>query len=112
MDSKILENQIIKRDYKKNISQYLLYMKLKNKMEFVKAQLETKKCNLKDHEINLEKQNFENININSNELNILKIILPDNNSEVNKNKILKKILTAILKKQGNNLDEKYKGLLK
>ena len=112
MDSKILENQIIKRDYKKNISQYLLYMKLKNKMEFIKAQLETKKCNLKDHEINLEKQNFENININSNELNILKIILPDNNSEVNKNKILKKILTAILKKQGNNLDEKYKGLLK
>ena len=103
MDSKILENQIIKRDYKKNISQYLLYMKLKNKMEFIKAQLETKKCNLKDHEINLEKQNFENININSNELNILKIILPDNNSEVNKNKILKKILTAILKKQGNNL---------
>ena len=112
MDSKILENQIIKRDYKKNISQYLLYMKLKNKMEFIKAQLETKKCNLKDHEINLEKQNFENININSNELNILKIILPDNNSDVNKNKILKKILTAILKKQGNNLDEKYKGLLK
>ena len=112
MDSKILENQLIKRDYKKNISQYLLYMKLKNKMEFVKAQLETKKCNLKDHEINLEKQHLENININSNELNILKIILPDNNSEVNKNKILKKILTVILKKQGNNLDEKYKGLLK
>ena len=112
MDSKILENQIIKRDYKKNISKYLLYMKLKNKMEFIRAQLETKKCNLKDHGINFEKQYIENININSNELNILKIVLPGNNSEVNKNKMLNKIISIILKKQGNNLDEKYKGLLK
>ena len=106
MDSKILENQIIKRDYKKNISKYLLYMKLKNKMEFVKVQLETKKCNLKDHGINMEKQHIDNININSNELKFLKIILSDNNSEVNKINMLKKIISIVLKKQRNILDEK------
>ena len=43
MDEKILENQIIKRDYKKNISNYLLYTKLKNKLELIKTQQQTKK---------------------------------------------------------------------
>ena len=113
MDSKILENQILKRDYKKNIAKYLMYLKLINKMKFIKAQLETKKCNLKDQGINMEKQYFDNININCNELDILKIIFPDNkNSELNKSNKLKKLLFVILKKNGNSLDEKYKGILK
>ena len=113
MDSKILENQILKRDYKKNIAKYLMYLKLINKMKFIKAQLETKKCNLKDQGINMEKQYFDNININCNELDILKIIFPDNkNSELNKSNKLKKLLLVILKKNGNSLDEKYKGILK
>ena len=72
MDSKILENQILKRDYKKNIAKYLMYLKLINKMKFIKTQLETKKCNLKGQGINMEKQYFDNININCNELDILK----------------------------------------
>jgi hypothetical protein len=113
MDSKILENQILKRDYKKNIAKYLLYIKLINKMKFIKTQLETKKCNLKDQGINIEKQNFDNVNINCNELDILKIIFPDNkNSKLNKSNMLKRILLVIIKKHGNALDEKYKGLLK
>jgi len=113
MDSKILENQILKRDYKKNIAKYLIYLKLINKMKFIKTQLETKKCNLKGQGINMEKQYFDNININCNELDILKIIFPDNkNSELNKSNKLKKLLLVILKKHGNSLDEKYKGLLK
>ena len=113
MDSKILENQILKRDYKKSIAKYLMYMKLINKMRFIIAQLETKKCNLKDQGINMEKQHFDNVNINCNELDILKIILPVNNSsKINKSNKLKKILLAILKKHGNALDDKYKGLLK
>lgn len=113
MDSKILENQILKRDYKKNIAKYLMYLKLINKMKFIKTQLETKKCNLKGQGINMEKQYFDNININCNELDILKIIFPDNkNSELNKSNKLKKLLLVILKKHGNSLDEKYKGLLK
>ena len=113
MDSKILENQILKRDYKKNIAKYLLYIKLINKMKFIKTQLETKKCNLKDQGINMEKQNFDNVNINCNELDILKIIFPDNkNSKLNKSNMLKRILLVIIKKHGNALDEKYKGLLK
>ena len=113
MDSKILENQILKRDYKKNIAKYLMYLKLINKMKFIKTQLETKKCNLKDQGINMEKQYFDNININYNELDILKIIFPENkNSELNKSNKLKKLLLVILKKHGNSLDEKYKGLLK
>ena len=113
MDSKILENQILKRDYNKNIAKYLMYLKLINKMKFIKAQLEIKKCNLKDQGINMEKQNFDNVNINYNELDILKIIFPDKkNSELNKSNKLKKLLLVILKKHGNVLDEKYKGLLK
>ena len=113
MDSKILENQILKRDYKKNIAKYLMYLKLINKMKFIKTQLETKKCNLKGQGINMEKQYFDNININCNELDILKIIFPDNkNSELNKSNKLKKLFLVILKKHGNSLDEKYKGLLK
>ena len=113
MDSKILENQILKRDYNKNIAKYLMYLKLINKMKFIKTQLETKKCNLKDQGINMEKQNFDNVNINYNELDILKIIFPDKkNSELNKSNKLKKLLLVILKKHGNALDEKYKGLLK
>ena len=113
MDSKILENQILKRDYKKNIAKYLMYLKLINKMKFIKTQLETKKCNLKGQGINMEKQYFDNININCNELDILKIIFPGNkNSELNKSNKLKKLLLVILKKNGNSLDEKYKGLLK
>ena len=110
MDEKILENQIIKRDYKKNIANYLLYTKLKNKLEFIKTQQQTKKCNLKEKGINLDKQNLENVNINLNELNIFKMIFPDEN----KYKKLKKIISIILKKQGNKdlLDDKLKVLLK
>ena len=104
MDEKILENQIIKRDYKKNISKYLLYKKLNNKMQFIKSQQEIRKCNLKDNNIHLEQKNLENININLNELDILKFIFPKDN----KAETLKKIVSIILKKNGNKelLDEK------
>ena len=110
MDEKILENQIIKRDYKKNITKYLLYTKLKNKLELIKTQQQTKKCNLIEKGINLDKQNLENVYINLNELNIFKMIFPDEN----KYKKLKKIISIILKKQGNKdlLDDKLKMLLK
>ena len=104
MDEKILENQIIKRDYKKNIANYLKYVKLNNKMQFVKSQQQIKKCNLKDKGINLDKKNLENINVNINELEIFKIIFPDDN----KTEKLKKIVSIILKKHGNKemLDKK------
>ena len=106
IDEKILENQILKRDYKKNISKYLLYTKLKNKLEFIKAQQQIKKSNLKDKGIHLDKQNLENVNINLDELNIFKLIFP----EEKKGKKLKKIVSVILKKQGNKelLDDKLK----
>ena len=97
MDNKILENQIIKRDYKNNVDKYLLYTKLNDKLKVIKTQQNAKKNNLKENGINLYKQNYENININMNELNILRLIFPDEN----KSKELKKIVTNILKKQGN-----------
>ncbi len=110
MDEKILENQIIKGDYDKNIKNYLLYMKLDNKLQFVKAQKDAKKFNLKEKDINLNKQNFTNVNVNMNELNIFKLIFPDES----KSKKLKKIITIILKKQENNelLGEKLKMFIK
>ena len=110
MDDKILENQIIKRDYKKNISKYLLYSKLYNKLQFVKTAYQTKNHNLKEKGINLDTQNLANVNINMNELNIFKIIFPDDN----KCQKLKKIISIIMKKHANKelLDEKFKMLLK
>jgi hypothetical protein len=110
MDDKILENQIIKRDYKKNISKYLLYSKLYNKLQFVKTAYQTKNLNLKEKGINLDTQNLANVNINMNELNIFKIIFPDDN----KCQKLKKIISIIMKKHANKelLDEKFKMLLK
>ncbi len=110
MDEKILENQIIKKDYEKNIANYLLFLKLNNKLQFVKAQQHTKKCNLKEKGININKQNLENVNVNMNEINIFKMIFPNEDNF----KKLKKIVSIILKKQGNKelLDEKYKFLIK
>ena len=104
MDEKILENQIIKRDYKKNIANYLKYIKLNNKMQFMKTQQQIKKCNLKDKGINLDKKNLENVNINMNELDIFKIVF----HEDDKNEKLKKIVSIILKKNSNKemLDKK------
>ena len=110
MDEKILENQIIKRDYKENIAKYLEYMKLNRKLEYIKAQTKAKKYNLKEKGINLVKQNYKNTNINIAELNILKFIFPDKD----KSKKLKKIISIIMKKKGNKelLGEKFKFLLK
>ena len=106
MDNKILDNHIIKTEYKSNIAKYLLYTKLNNKLEFIKAQQKARKHNLVENEIFLEKQNSKNINLNMNELNIFKLIFPDDN----KSEKLKKIVSYILKKQGNNgiLKEKNK----
>ena len=95
MDEKILENQIIKRDYKNNISKYLLYVKLNNKLQYAKSEQQAKRFNLKDKGINLDKQNYDNVNINMNELNIFKFIFPNEN----KSKKLKKIISIILKKK-------------
>ena len=110
MDEKIMENYIIKRDYKNNIAKYLLYKKLYNKLQYAISEQQTKRCNLKDKGIYLDKQNYENVNINMNELNIFKFIFPDEN----KSKKLKKIISIILKKQGKSeiLDENIKKLLK
>lgn len=63
-------------------------------MQFIKTQQEVKKCNLKDNNIHLEQKNLENININLNELDILKFIFPTDN----KAETLKKIVSIILKK--------------
>ncbi len=110
MDEKILENQILKSDYKKNIKNYLLYMKLYNKLQFIKAQKQANKFNLKEKNINFAKQNLANVNVNMNELNVFKLIFPDEN----KSKKLKIILSTILKKKENKelLGEKMKLLLK
>ena len=110
MDEKILENQIIKRDCKKNISNYLLYEKLNHKLQLIKTQKQTKQNALKEKGINLDKQNSTNLYINIDELNIFKMIFPDED----KTKKLKKIISVILKKQENKelLDDKLKFLVK
>ena len=110
MDEKILENQIVSADYKRNVKNYLLYKKLYNKFQFIKSQKQAKKFNFKEKNINLDKQNFANVNVNMNELNIFKLFFPDDN----KSKKLKIIISTILKKKENMelLGEKLKMLSK
>ena len=110
MDEKILENRIINEDYKKNIKNYLMYTKLNNKFQYVKAQKQAKIFNLQKKDVNLNKQNFANVNINMKELDVFKFIFPTEN----KSKELKKIISAILKKKENMelLGGKIKMLLK
>ena len=110
MDEKILENRIINEDYKKNIKNYLMYIKLNNKFQYVKAQKQSKIFNLQKKDVNLNKQNFANVNINMKELDVFKLIFP----KENKSKELKKIISLILKKKENMelLGGKIKMLLK
>jgi hypothetical protein len=110
MDEKILENRIINEDYKKNIKNYLMYIKLNNKFQYVKAQKQSKIFNLQKKDVNLNKQNFANVNINMKELDVFKLIFP----KENKSKELKKIISVILKKKENMelLGGKIKMLLK
>ena len=110
MDEKILEKELIKREYNKNISNYLLYSKLNSKLQLLKTKKETKEYQLKEKRINFDKQNIENINLNIDELNIFKMVFTD----VDKNKKLKKIISNLLKKKENKelINDKLKNYQK
>ena len=101
MDEKILERNIINREYKINFRQYLLYNRLNDKLNLIKKKYRKEKGN--NINKNILKQNNENIETNVNEFDIFKIIFPDlinEDIEDKKNK-LKNILSIILKKEGN-----------
>jgi hypothetical protein len=87
-----------------------MYIKLNNKFQYVKAQKQSKIFNLQKKDVNLNKQNFANVNINMKELDVFKLIFP----KENKSKELKKIISLILKKKENMelLGGKIKMLLK
>ena len=107
MDEKILEKTINNQEYKINFDKYLLYNKLKDKLEIIKKKY------LKEKSIitNIRKQNDKNVETNLNELDIFKIIFPDliNKGSEDKKIQLKNILLIILKKEENKelIKEKY-----
>ena len=96
MDKKILEHEIINREYKTNFGNYLLYNKLKDKLAFIK-----KKINKEKNNFNERKQYNENVKTNINEINIFKIIFPNLINKEDKINKLKKILSIILKNKEN-----------
>jgi hypothetical protein len=102
IDEKILENKIIHQEYKINKEKYLIYNKLKDKLEHMKK---------KEKNDNYCKEKFlENIEVNKDEMNIYKIVFKNfANSEDNKTQ-LKIIMKIILNKEANRelIDEKYK----
>ena len=107
MDEKILEKTINNQEYKINFDKYLLYNKLKDKLEIIKKKY------LKEKRIitNIRKQNDKNVETNLNELDIFKIIFPDliTKDRTDKKIQLKNILLIILKKEENKelIKEKY-----
>ena len=109
MDEKILEKKLINREYEIHFEKYLLYNKLKDRLEFIKKKYK------KEKGIRIKNQNIENIKTNLDELDLFKIILPDligNNANKNKKNELKNILSIILKKEENKdlIKEKYEKL--
>ena len=102
IDEKILERNIINREYKINLRKYSIYDKLNDKLNFIKKKyMKEKRIAINK---NIIQQNNKNIEANINELDIIKNIFPDlinDNIEDKKNK-LKNILTIILKKEGTN----------
>ena len=103
MDEKILEHEIINKEYKANLGNYLLYNKLKDKLAFLKKKLNREK------NIKKRKQYNENVKTNKNEIDIFKIIFPDLINKEDKNNKLKNILSNILKNKENQelIGEKY-----
>ena len=104
MDEEILEKKLIDREYKINFGKYILYNKLKDKLELIKKKYS------KEKNKNISSGQYkENTKTNMNEIDILKIIFPDLINKENKNEKLKNILSIILKNKENQelIGEKY-----
>jgi len=104
MDEEILEKKLIDREYKINFGKYILYNKLKDKLELIKKKYS------KEKNKNISSGQYkENTKTNMNEIDILKIIFPDLINKENKNEKLKIILSIILKNKENQelIGEKY-----
>ena len=104
MDEEILEKKLIDREYKINFGKYILYNKLKDKLEIIKKKY------TKEKNKNISSGQYkENTKTNMNEIDILKIIFPDLINKENKNDQLKNILSIILKNKENQelIGEKY-----
>ena len=70
MDEKILEKKIINREYKINFGKYILYNKLKDKLEIIRKRYKEENKN------NIAITQYkENTKTNMNEIDIFKIII-------------------------------------
>ena len=107
MDEMILEKRINNQEYKIYFNKYLLFNKLKDKLENIKKKYNKDKNII----INIREQNDKNVETNFNEFDIFKIIFPDfiGKSNEDKKKQLKNILSIILKNKENKelIKEKY-----
>ena len=104
MDEEILEKKLIDREYKINFGKYILYNKLKDKLELIKKKYS------KEKNKNISSGQYkENTKTNMNEIDILKIIFPDLINKEKKNEKLKNILSIIMKNKENQelIGEKY-----
>ena len=107
MDEMILEKRINNQEYKIYFNKYLLFNKLKDKLENIKKKYNKDKNII----INIREQNDKNVETNFNEFDIFKIIFPDfiGKSNEDKKKQLRNILSIILKNKENKelIKEKY-----
>ena len=107
---KIIENKLIKNNYKENSDKYILLYKLNDKLKLIKDKIETKKYNIYENKKNVKVQKNNNLMLNKEEFNIFGKIINSKNEEKNKNKKdLKEILSIALNNEKNkNIIQDYR----
>lgn len=107
---KIIENKLIKNNYKENSDKYILLYKLNDKLKLIKDKIETKKYNIYENKKNVKVQKNNNLMLNKEEFNIFGKIINSKNEEKNKNKkYLKEILSIALNNEKNkNIIQDYR----
>ena len=97
---KLLEYQIEKNKYQKNLSNFWLLNKLYNKLHSIKANKENKKNNMNENKANLVNINKDIFKINQNEIKLYKLLLYENtNNNIEKKIKLKNLFKIIVNKK-------------
>ena len=111
----IIENKVLENYLRDSIKKYFGINKLANKLFIVKG--ENKNTKFKKNKNNIDKLNSNNLNLNKNEIEIFKLLLPTKNdmifNSIYKKETLKNIINILLNKIENreliiNQNQKYK----
>ena len=108
-----MENKIIEKSLKKNSEKYLNLCKLYFKLNLIKKSYKKKYLRLHKNKSNIKNMNDKNFETNKKEIEIFKLIFPNNKKDSSKNILnisdkkgeLKNIITSLLSKNKNVLEK-------